>query len=152
MFCNVRAERFTVNRMCQNIEYADRMPANDAREDKRPASRRVADALRGRIDAGEFAPKEQLPPYRTLAAEYSVALGTAINAVKLLRDAGIVKIRPNAGAYVPDASEQMDVVAELKRTRSQLASLGEAAQEMSSTIRTLEAHLADITDQLDETQ
>ncbi|TDD01831.1 GntR family transcriptional regulator [Saccharopolyspora terrae] len=150
MFCNVRARRSTVNLMCQNIEYADRMAANDAREDKRRASQRVADALQGRIDAGEFAPKEQLPPYRTLAAEYSVALGTAINAVKLLRDAGIVKIRPNAGAYVPEPSEQLDVVAELKRARAQLATLDETAKEMGSTIRSLETRLAEITNQLDE--
>lgn len=126
------------------------MAAKDAYEDKRRASQRVADALQGRIDSGEFAPKEQLPTYRNLATEYGVALGTVINAVKLLRDAGVVKIRPNAGAYVADPSEQLDVVAELHRTRSQLATLGEAAQEMSSTIRSLETRLAELTKHLDE--
>lgn len=128
------------------------MAANEDHQDKRRASQRVADALQRRIDAGEFTPKAQLPTYRQLATEYDVAVNTALNAIRLLRDAGLVAIRPNAGAYVLDPSEQVDVAAELTRTRADLTDLRESVQQIDSTLDALEARLAKLTSRLDEPQ
>lgn len=127
------------------------MADNDAHEDKRRASQRVADALRGRIDAGEFTPKQQLPTYRQLASEYDVAVNTAINAVRLLRDAGVVAIRTNSGAYVLDPSEQVDIAAEVARAQSQLAELRGYVRQADSTITDLETRLGNLAKRLDET-
>ncbi|MEV4644113.1 winged helix-turn-helix domain-containing protein [Saccharopolyspora sp. NPDC049357] len=120
------------------------MATDDAHEDKRPASRRVADALQGRIDAGEFAPGAQLPTYRLLAEEYEVAVNTALAAVRLLRDSGVVTIRTNAGAYVREPSEQVDVAAELTRTRSELTELRKTVQQADAAINALEGRLDDL--------
>ncbi|WP_460957570.1 GntR family transcriptional regulator [Parasphingorhabdus pacifica] len=121
-------------------------------EDKRPASRHVAEALQGRISAGEFGPGDQLPTYRQLASEYDVAVNTALAAVRVLRDAGTVTIRPNAGAYVRDASEEVDIAAELNQARAELGELREAAQRFETNLGSLEGRIASLASRLDETQ
>lgn len=79
-------------------------------------------------------------------------MNTAVTAVRLLRDSGIVAIRPNAGAYVLDPSEQLDVAAELARTQSELADLRESVQHVDSALSALEARLAKLTSRLDDAQ
>lgn len=128
------------------------MAANEDHQDKRRASQRVADALRRRIDAGEFTPKAQLPTYRQLATEYDVAVNTALNAIRLLRDAGLVAIRPNAGAYVLDPSEQVDLAAEITRTQADLADLRASVQQMDSSLSAMEDRLSKLVSRLDESQ
>ena len=52
-------------------------------EDRRPASRRIADDLRHLIESGELAPGAQLPSERQLAATYGTARNTAREAIRL---------------------------------------------------------------------
>jgi DNA-binding GntR family transcriptional regulator len=56
-----------------------------------PAYVQVADDLRRRITGGELQPGAALPPYRVLAGDYGVGVGTVTRAVGILRDAGLVE-------------------------------------------------------------
>lgn len=113
-------------------------------EDKRPASRRVADRLQGRIEAGEFPVGSTLPPYRQLAAEYDVAVNTALAAVRLLRDSGHVSIRPNTGAQVRDQAGDIDTREEIRSISSALSDLRTTVQRVGSELVSLEERLADV--------
>ena len=69
-------------------------------EDRRPASRRIADELRRSIESGELAPGAQLPSERQLAATYRTARNTAREAIRLLADSGLVIAEQGRGAFV----------------------------------------------------
>jgi len=61
--------------------------------------RRVETALRERIAAGEWASGQRLPPVAQLAAEYGVARGTVVSALRLLEADGLVEVVPNWGTF-----------------------------------------------------
>ncbi|MFC7261543.1 GntR family transcriptional regulator [Streptomyces lutosisoli] len=67
---------------------------------KRPKYRRIADALRAQIDAGEYGPGDRLPGENPLAAEHGVAAMTARQALNALKNEGLVEARKGAGFYV----------------------------------------------------
>ncbi|WP_169748020.1 GntR family transcriptional regulator [Pseudonocardia acaciae] len=120
------------------------MDDDRADEDKRPASRRVADQLQARIEAGEFAAGDALPPYRQLAAEYGVAVNTALAAVRALRDAGLVTIRPNSGAQVRGRSDDVDVGREVMAISNEVADLRATVQRVGTDLARLEERLAEV--------
>lgn len=122
------------------------MVADSEHEDKRPASRRVADDLAQRIEVGEFSPGSALPTYRQLAADYDIAVNTAIAAVRLLRDGGEVTIRRNAGAKVRDRSADLDFATELNEARDEVAELRATVQDMSAELERLESRLGALSD------
>lgn len=62
----------------------------------------VADALRERLDSGEWLPGEALPSVSELAVEYSVSRSTAARAMQVLAREGRVNIVRSWGAFVPD--------------------------------------------------
>ena len=64
--------------------------------------RRVADALRGRLDAGEWLPGEALPGARVLAAEYGVSHTTVSRAMDLLATEGRVTVVRGWGTFVTE--------------------------------------------------
>lgn len=63
-------------------------------------TRRVADALRAAIEAGEYAPGSRLPTGEELAENYNVHRGTAMKSVRALAAEGYVEIRHRQGAFV----------------------------------------------------
>jgi DNA-binding GntR family transcriptional regulator len=63
-------------------------------------SRRVADQLRRAIELGTYATGKRLPPYRQLAADEGVAVGTIREAMRILAAEGRVELRDRSGAYV----------------------------------------------------
>ena len=73
-----------------------------AESNKRTPRQQMADALRADIVGGRYAPGEQLPSQRQLAAFYGVAQNTAGEAVKILQLEGLldtpVKARPKVRA------------------------------------------------------
>jgi GntR family transcriptional regulator len=69
-------------------------------DDRRPASRRIADELRQSIESGELAPGAQLPSERQLAATHGTARNTAREAIRLLADSGLVIAEQGRGAFV----------------------------------------------------
>lgn len=124
------------------------MVADSEHEDKRPASRRVADDLAQRIEVGEFPPGSALPTYRQLAGDYEVAVNTAIAAVRLLRDGGAVTIRRNAGAKVRDRSADPDFATELNEARDEVAELRATVQDMTADLERLENRLSALSDRM----
>lgn len=61
---------------------------------------RVARELRERITTGEYAPGEQLPSIDDLVADYDYNKDTIRRAMGVLRDEGLVVIRPGLGTFV----------------------------------------------------
>ena len=66
----------------------------------RPNYQRVADALRQRIIAGDYAPDERLPSRQALADEFDIGLRVAADAVQQLVAEGCVVTRTGSGSYV----------------------------------------------------
>lgn len=64
--------------------------------------RRVADALRERLDAGEWLPGEALPGARVLATEYGVSHTTVSRAMDLLADEGRVTVVRGWGTFAAE--------------------------------------------------
>jgi DNA-binding GntR family transcriptional regulator len=62
----------------------------------------IADALRTRLDAGEWLPGEQLPSASQLGAQYNVSRTTAARAVRVLADEGRVTVVKSWGAFVAE--------------------------------------------------
>ena len=65
-----------------------------------PPFRRIADALRSRIEAGALSPGDRVPSTRELAAEHGVALATAAHALRVLTREGVVRPIPRIGTVV----------------------------------------------------
>ncbi len=68
------------------------------RTPERP-SERVEAALRGRIEAGEWASGEPLPTVAELAAEYHVSNTSVTRALHTLEKAGLVRVVPRWGTF-----------------------------------------------------
>ena len=62
-------------------------------------SRRVEADLRRRIDAGEWASGETMPPIAALAAHYEVSRATVAKALRRLADDGLVEVVPQWGTF-----------------------------------------------------
>lgn len=68
--------------------------------DPRPPRDQLTAALRSKIDEGYLAPGDLLPAQSQLATDYGMSPTTVKNAIKILRDEGLVTSRPGAGSYV----------------------------------------------------
>jgi len=62
----------------------------------------IAESLRTRIAAGEFAPGETIPSGRDLADQWDVSRATAIKAVDVLRNDGVVVAKQGTGFVVTE--------------------------------------------------
>jgi GntR family transcriptional regulator len=62
----------------------------------------IAESLRARIAAGEFAPGETVPSGRDLAEQWSVSRATAIKAMDVLRNDGVVVAKQGTGFVVTE--------------------------------------------------
>ncbi|MEV0618522.1 GntR family transcriptional regulator [Nonomuraea sp. NPDC050404] len=65
-----------------------------------PIYRQLADLLRVRIEAGEFAPGESLPSETRIAQEYEVGRDTVRDALAALRNEGAIITVKGAGSQV----------------------------------------------------
>jgi GntR family transcriptional regulator len=65
-------------------------------------SRRIADAVRALITAGELAPGDQLPSERELARRFGTARNTAREAIRLLTEEALVTAQHGRGVFVRD--------------------------------------------------
>ncbi|MET9343702.1 MULTISPECIES: GntR family transcriptional regulator [unclassified Nonomuraea] len=61
---------------------------------------RIAAELRRRIQTGELAPGDKAPSTRAVARDFGVALATAVRALAVLKEEGLVEARPRSGMVV----------------------------------------------------
>lgn len=113
-------------------------------EDKRLASRRVADSVLAKIQGGELEVGDPIPTYRQLAADESVAVNTAMAGVRLLQTEGWVDIKPHAGAIVRDRSRDVGVDEELRELRAVVEGLRLNLRRVGDDVADLDAGLVDV--------
>jgi DNA-binding GntR family transcriptional regulator len=70
------------------------------RQDARALSAQIADDLRRRVSAGDFAVGDKFPSLKALAAEYEVAELTVHAAVKQLQHEGVLASTSGRGTFV----------------------------------------------------
>src|SRR4029077_15883512 len=74
----------------------------------------VAAQIRRAIADGEAKPGERLPPARHLAAVMHVNTNTVLRALRLLRDEGLLELRPGHGIRVSGTPQRGAVVARVR--------------------------------------
>lgn len=92
------------------------LSVNVDRDDPALLHEQVAAEIRRAIADGEAAPGERLPPARHMAAVMSVNTNTVLRALRILRDEGLLEMRPRRGTRVvgtPSQSAVHNRVAEL---------------------------------------
>ena len=67
-----------------------------------PVYRQLADLLRKQIESGELPPRTPIPSAKQLSQQHGIAVGTAVKAVDVLREEGLVITVPGRGVYVKD--------------------------------------------------
>jgi GntR family transcriptional regulator len=95
-------------------------------ERKIPHYLKIYRDLRRRIEEGELAPGDRLPPQRDLSGQFNVTLMTLRQAIQLLESEGLVWTRQGLGTYVSP-----------KRVSYDMRTLRSLAQEMSAQGRPL---------------
>lgn len=75
-------------------------------DDPRPPYVQIANALRAAILTKKLAPGEQLPSGPQLAERYGVARQTVQNALRVLKDEGLIVSRQGQGAFVKGRTER----------------------------------------------
>ena len=75
-------------------------------DDPRPPYQQVANALRAAILTRKFAPGDKLPSGPQLAETYGVARMTVQQAVRILRDEGLIVSRQGSGVFVRERTER----------------------------------------------
>lgn len=76
------------------------------RDDPRPPYQQVANALRAAILTRKFAPGDKLPSGPQLAERYGVARMTVQQAIRLLRDEGLIVSRQGSGVFVRERTQR----------------------------------------------
>jgi DNA-binding transcriptional regulator YhcF (GntR family) len=74
--------------------------------DPRPPYQQVANALRAAILTKKFTPGEKLPSGPQLAERYGVARMTIQQAIRVLRDEGLIVSRQGSGVFVRERTER----------------------------------------------
>jgi len=65
---------------------------------------RIVEQIEKRIVAGDLKVGDQLPPERELAEKFAVSRTAVREAVKTLREKGLIEIRPGRGTFVTDGT------------------------------------------------
>jgi DNA-binding GntR family transcriptional regulator len=67
-----------------------------------PPYKQIAADIRAEIQAGRLRPGEQVPSVTQLCDRYSVTRNTAIRALRVLKDDGLIVIEQGWGSFVAD--------------------------------------------------
>jgi GntR family transcriptional regulator len=121
----------------------------DPNDRHRRPFQQIADDLRSRIGAGEFAPEQALPSIKALAGEYQVAGQTIQSAMRVLKDENLVVSEPNRGFYVRDPSQPEHATdsidpGELAAVKSELRELQEQVSGIEEDNADLRALIMDL--------
>jgi GntR family transcriptional regulator len=68
--------------------------------DPEPLYRQLAAIIRGQIESGQLAKLDRLPSEHTLGQEYGVSRDTVREAMRLLREQGLIFTLGQRGSYV----------------------------------------------------
>jgi DNA-binding transcriptional regulator YhcF (GntR family) len=96
------------------------------RNDPAHLHEQVAAEIRRSIAEGDAKPGDRLPPARHLAAVMGVNTNTALRALRILRDEGLLEMRPRRGIRVVGTPEESQV-------RSKIAELVALARQQGYT-------------------
>lgn len=118
------------------------MPENEVsfRLDKQspvPLHDQAAAAIRRAIADGEAKPGERLPPARDLAAVMGVNPNTALRALRMLRDEGLLEFRRGRGITVAGAPDRAAVVDQARDLVHLARSHGYRTDELVAIIRSV---------------
>jgi DNA-binding GntR family transcriptional regulator len=90
-------------------------------EDPRPPYQQVANSLRASILTRKFSPGDKLPSQQQLATHYGVAPMTIQQALRLLREEGLILSRSGSGVFVRERTERpVGLRPHVERSSSQL--------------------------------
>lgn len=77
----------------------------------------IVDALRARIDAGEWAPRRRLPSVVHLSQEFGVARDTILRSLEVMRDLGLIYTVKNRGSFVRAGADFITPIVADSQTR-----------------------------------
>lgn len=105
-----------------------------------PLNVQIAAVLRAEIRAGELGPGDKLLSTRKLADQFGVSSMTAIEAIKLLREEGLV-FTTQRGSFVVDPSSEATSVesAEYVEIKGILTSLDQQVRSLADRLADMEA-------------
>lgn len=103
--------------------------------DPRPPYQQVADDLRRKIQAGEYAPGARIPSLRQLATTYGLSQQTIQSAMRELRQDGLVVSQQGRAAYVRDAAKPIQrPVPDLAEIAKRLEAVEHEVRELRSRV------------------
>jgi GntR family transcriptional regulator len=97
----------------------------------------VAAEIRRAILDGEARPGERLPPARDLAAELGVNANTALRALRVLRDEGLLEFRRGRGVTVAGTPERTVLLAKARELVDLSRRLGYHRDEVVRMVESL---------------
>jgi GntR family transcriptional regulator len=129
--------------------------ANIDPNDPRPPYQQIAEDLRRSINAGDLAPGQRMASSRELAALYGVAPMTVHQAIRVLREEGLVDSWQGRGVFVRPADGEerpLDLPTQVEALQQRVDELstqvthGVAAEiaEIRRLVGTLQAHLLEL--------
>ena len=97
----------------------------------------VAAEIRRAIADGVVMPGQRLPPAMDLAAVLEVNRNTVLRALRLLRDEGLLELRPGRGATVVANPGQGTMLSQVRELRAQGQRYGYSPEELAKLITDL---------------
>ncbi|WP_073501601.1 GntR family transcriptional regulator [Actinacidiphila paucisporea] len=98
-------------------------------DDPRPPYVQTADALRKEIQNGRLAPGAKLPSARELQEQYGIANSTAQNALRLLKDEGLIYSVQGRGVFVRQLSPRDQFLKDYNEGLEEMAAQRRADEE-----------------------
>lgn len=98
-------------------------------DDPRPPYVQTADALREQIQDGQLAPGTKLPSARDLQAQFGIANSTAQNALRVLKEEGLIYSVQGRGVFVRQLSPRDQFLKRYNETLEQTAAQRRADEE-----------------------
>lgn len=77
-------------------------------DDRVPIYRQIAGFIRGRIEAGAYAPGDRLPSIVDIMGEWGVGKEVGFKALRALREEGYARLARGMGHYVPTVLPERD--------------------------------------------
>ncbi|MGW1407498.1 GntR family transcriptional regulator [Streptomyces sp. NPDC002403] len=103
--------------------------ATSPADDPRPPYVRTADELRKQIQDGRLAPGAKLPSARDLQAQYGIANSTAQNALRVLKEEGLIYSVQGRGVFVRQLSPRDQFLKRYNETLEEMAAQHRADEE-----------------------